>query len=415
MGVRRRKLRPAVGQGEFDWDHPIAPPVVIDVTVGSPPATSKLLRRAYRFRMYPTPTQERAMLNQAGACRFIWNWGLARKKEVYAATGKTLRAFDLNRELTALKRQEGMGWLYDVAVAPLQQSLRDLDQSFANFFGKRAQYPRFKARKRCQPSFRCHEHVRLVGDRVRIPKIGMVRIRGSRPIEGKTKSASFKRDASGRWHVAIDAEFTMPDVALPSPDPAKAVGIDFGLKDFAVLSNGEREPAPRFFRAAQRKLRRAQRQLSRRKPGSNRRAKAKIRVARIHARIADTRADFLHKFTTDIVGRFDVACIEDLNVAVLARTKRGFGKAFHDAAIGEACRQLAYKADWNRKRLAAVDRWYPSSRTCHACKAINAGLTLKDRDWACPGCGASVDRDHNASLNIRDEGMRMLAAGDAES
>jgi len=371
-------------------------------------------RKVYRFRMRPTPIQESAMLRQAGACRFVWNWGLARRKEHYEATGKTLAYVEQARELTALKRQEGMGWLSEVANAPLQQTLRDLDRAFANFFNPKlkARYPRFKSRKRCLPAFRYPERVQMNGDRVTAPKLGKVRIRGSREIDGNTKGASFKRDATGRWHVAIVAEFEMPDAALPPPDPAKVVGIDFGLKEFAVTSDGEHIASPRFYRTGQRKLRRAQRALSRRKAGSNRRARAKHRVARILAKIADQRSDFLHKFTTGIVRDHDGVCIEDLNVKGLARTK--LAKSFHDAALGEARRQLTYKATWHRRHLAVIDRFCPSSKRCRDCHAIKADLALKDRHWTCEGCGAVHDRDENAAGNILDEGMEILAPGHGE-
>jgi putative transposase len=203
----------------------------------------------------------------------------------------------------------------------------------------------------------------------------------------------------------------MPDVPLSAPDSARVVGIDLGLKDFATLTDAPPVPAPRFFRKGQRKLRKAQRSLSRREPGSNRRGKAKIRVARTHQKIANKRGDFLHKLTTKLVAEHDGICIEDLSLKGLVRTK--LAKSFTDASLGEFRRQLEYKSVWNRKHLAVIDRWFPSSRMCRDCKAINATLTLSDRKWACV-CGAVHDRDPNAANNIKDEGLRILAAGHAE-
>jgi putative transposase len=207
-------------------------------------------------------------------------------------------------------------------------------------------------------------------------------------------------------------EFERPDVALPGPDPVKVAGIDLGLQDFAVTSDGERIPAPRFFRQGQRKLRRAQRTVSRRKPGSNRRAKAQACVAHLHQKIAHRRGDFLHKLSTGLTAHHDGLCIEDLSVKGLVRTK--LSKSFADASMGEFRRQLEYKGLWNRKHLAVIDRFSPSSRLCRGCGAINETLTLSDRQWVCD-CGMVHDRDLSAAINIRDEGLRMLAEGHSDS
>ena len=271
------------------------------------------------------------------------------------------------------------------------------------------------ARHRTEPSFRIPQRVEVVDGRVYIPKIGFVRIRQSyKAIDGKTKSATFKRDALGHWHVALVVAFTMPDVPLPPPDPAKVVGIDVGLYEFAVFSNGDDPvPVPKFYRKAERTLRRAQRTFSRRQKGSKRRAKARLRVARVHQQTANKRKDFLHKLSTKLIRRFDGVCIEDLNLAALARTKlRGHAKSFQDAAFGELFRMLGYKAEWHRKHLVAIDRFYPSTKECSVCHALNHSLTLSDREWTCV-CGAVHKRDPNASINIRVEGLRILAAGHA--
>jgi len=204
-------------------------------------------------------------------------------------------------------------------------------------------------------------------------------------------------------------EFAMPDAILPAVNPARMVGIDVGLKDFAVLSNGERIRAPKFFRKRERKLRRAQRMLSRRQKGSARRLKAKRAVSLVQAKTANQRKDFLHKLTTDLVAKYEGICIEDLSVKGLARTK--LAKSMLDASLGEFRRQLEYKALWNRRHIAVIDRWYPSSKTCHCCGWINEELTLSDREWDCLGCGTHLDRDLNAALNIRTEGLKLLAVG----
>jgi putative transposase len=370
-------------------------------------------RKVYRFRMRPTPDQEHVLNRMAGARRFIWNWGLARKREHYKVTGKALRYIDLNKELTELKRRPGMEWLREADSQSLQEALRDLDRAFVNFFEKRARFPKFKSRKRDKARFRIPQRVTFAEGKVYVPKVGRVRIRQSQDVAEPTKSATFRREADGKWYVSVVIEFEMPDVTPPLPDPARAVGIDLGLIDFATLSNGSDPiPAPKFYRKAQRKLRKAQRTFSRRKKGSKRKAKARVKVARVHQKTARQRSDFLHKLTTDLIRDHERVCIEDLSVKGLARTK--LAKSFTDAAMGEFRRQLEYKGLWNYKPPVVIDRFFPSSRLCNVCGALNDALTLSDREWDCD-CGAHHRRDFLAARNLRDEGLRILAVGQTES
>lgn len=369
------------------------------------------LRKTYRFRLEPNHAQEQGLYRLAGARRFVWNWALARRKEHYQTTGKGLTYRDQAAELTTLKRQPQTEWLCESDAQLLQQSLRDLDRAFRNFFEQRTRFPQFKNRKKGHLSFRIPQRVKVEGGKVYCPKVGGIRLRQSQPIEGDTKSATFKRDATGKWFVTLMAEFEMPDVPLsPLQNP---IGIDMGLKDFATLSDGTRVPVPQFFRKAERRLKRAQRKLSRRKKGSKRREKTKRRVARIHRRVAHQRGDFLHKLTTSLVRRFDGICIENLCVNGMAKTKR-LGKSVLDAAFGEFRRQLEYKAVWNRRHLVTVSRWFPSSRRCFNCGSIHDALTLNDREWMCQVCGCWHDRDLNAARNVLKEGLVILAVGHTE-
>lgn len=371
-----------------------------------------VLRKVYRFRMRPNAAQGHALNRMAGARRFVWNWALARWKETYAATGKSISMKALSAELTLLKTKTETAWLKECHAQALQQVLADLQRAFTNFFERRARYPRFKSRKRDPGRFRCPQDVKIRDGKVFIPKIGWVRIRQSRDVEGSTKSATFAREADGHWYVSIVAEFEMPDVAI-TIDPAKAIGIDLGLKDFIVPSDGSKPtPAPKFYRKAQAKIRRAQKAVSRRKLGSKRRDKAKKRLALAHRKARDQRNDFLHKLSADLVRRHEAICIEDLNVKGLARTK--LAKSFNDAAMGEFARQLEYKCLWNRRVLVKIDRFFPSTKMCRRCGVLNDRLTLEDRAWDCD-CGAHHDRDLNAARNILGEGLRMLAVGQTES
>lgn len=372
-------------------------------------------RKVYRFRMKPTTAQAHALNRMAGARRFVWNWALARRKEHYAATGKTLPISTLSAELTALKTKPETAWLKDADSQALQQALKDLYRAYDNHFNPtmRAGFPRFKSKKRDRARFRIPQRVKVVDGSVVIPKIGAVRIRQSQDVDEPTKSATFRRSTDGKWYVSLTAEFGMPDVALPMPSSERTVGIDVGLIDYVTLSDGtDPVPAPKFFRKAQKKLRKAQRTFSRRKNGSKRKAKAKLKVARVQQKTANQRSDFQHKLSTRIVNRFGAVCVEDLSLKGLARTK--LAKSFADAGLGEFRRQLEYKCLWNRQHFVEVDRFFPSSKMCNRCGALNGRLTLSDREWDCQ-CGARHKRDFLAACNIRDEGLRRLAVGYPES
>jgi putative transposase len=374
---------------------------------------SSTAHRAFRFRLEPTATQAQMFAQFAGARRWVWNWALAAMQQHYKERGKTLPAGVLSARLTALKDEPETAWLREADSQALQQVLLDLRQAFTSFFERRARYPRFKSKKRDRARFRIPQRVKVVGCGVQVPKIGRVRLRLSQPVVGRTKSATFKQDACGHWFVTLVAEREVPGEKLPLPDPERTVGIDLGLKDLLVYSDGGREPAPRFYRRGERTLRRAQRVHSRRKKGSRNRAKARTKVARVHQRVANQRADFLHKLTTPLVKTHAAICTEDLSARGLARTK--LAKSVQDASLGTLRWQVHYKGRWYGTHVVAVHRFFPSTQLCYDCGVKNADLTLSDRVWACPHCGVLHDRDLNAALNIKKEGWRILAAGHAES
>jgi putative transposase len=368
------------------------------------------LRKVHRFRMRPTKAQEARLYRMAGARRFVYNWALDRRKRYYAQYGKGISQKQLSSELTNLKGKPDTLWLREADSQMLQQALRDVEGAFEAFFDKRSRFPRFRSKKAGHYTFRIPQRVKVEEGEVYVPKVGWVRIRHSREVEGKTKSATFKRDATGDWYVALTTEFEMPNVEPPTPE--RPVGVDLGLKDLFVLSDGERVPAPRFARKADRKLKKAQKNLSRKKPGSRRREKAKHRVARVHRKVSNQRSDFLHKLTTDLARKYDCICVEDLSTKGLAKTK--LSRSVLDAAFGEFVRQVEYKARWNFKRSVKVGRFFPSTKLCSECGALNPNLRLSDRTWLC-GCGTQHDRDLNASRNILAEGMRELAAGQTDN
>src|SRR6266496_1657765 len=380
----------------------------------------RTIQTTYRYRLDPTAEQERLLNQFAGARRFVWNWALNRKREHFQQTATTLSYNDLAAELTRLKQQPEMAWLREMDSQSLQQALRDLDSAYQRFFrrarngDRKKGFPKFKSKKTDTPRFRIPQRVVLHDAFVSVPKIGLIKAIVHRPLEGVTKSATFKRDACGHWYISLVTE---QQIAPTVDRPVQThIGIDVGLKSLAVLSTGETIANPRWYRTQRGKLRRAQKALSRKQKGSRNRGKARIVVARLHQKIGNQRNDFLHKLSTDLVRHFDLVSIEDLNVRGLAKTK--LATSVLDASWGMFRSMLTYKADRNASHLIAIGRFFPSSKTCGACGLVNANLTLADRDWIC-ACGVQHDRDLNAARNIDREGSRLfeqiVAAGYAET
>ncbi|HMQ33588.1 MAG TPA: transposase [Chloroflexaceae bacterium] len=364
-------------------------------------------QKAYRYRLLPTPEQEGRFWQFAGARRWVYNYALARRITHYKTTGKSLSVTELCAEVAQLKHQPETAWLREMDSQSLQQAIRDLDKAFRAFFARRAKFPRFRSKKRETPTFRIPQRVTLVGDRLSVPKVGLVRLVLHRPLEGTVKSATFKQDATGAWYVTLVVHFELSDTPLLLPTPERVVGVDAGLKDLAVMSDGRRVPAPKHYRRAERKLKRLQRHLSRCQRGSKKRDKVRVKVARQHRRVTNQRADHLHKLSSRLMREHDAVVLEDLNVKGLGRTN--LAKSVHDAGWAMLRFQLTYKARWQRKHLVVIGRFFPSSRLCAACGSINSDLTLSDREWTC-SCGVAHDRDLNAARNIRDEGLRLLLA-----
>jgi putative transposase len=367
------------------------------------------LQRCYRFRLAPTPKQEQGLRQFAGCRRFVWNWALERKQAVYQATGQSLSYGELAAELVQLKQQPQTAFLRECDSQALQQTLRDLERAFLSFFAGRARFPKRKSRKRTPHAFRIPQRVRVEGPRVRIPKIGLVKLRLHRQMEGTIKSATIKQSADGRWHVTFVSHFEQ-EAAEPSAD--RPAGLDVGLESFATFDDGRKIAPPKFYRKQERKLKRLHRHLSRCRKGSRNRTKACQRLAVGYAKVRSQRHDWLHQRSREIVSGHDTVCIEDLNLKGLVRTK--LGKSFSDAAHGAFARMLLYKGAWYGCRIVQVGRFFASSKTCSAC-GHHQHLELSDRRWVCAHCGAEHDRDINAARNLLGEGLRILAQGHGES
>jgi putative transposase len=339
-----------------------------------------------------------------GCIRVVWNKTLDDRHRAYATEGRTVGYAETDRNLTAMKREPGLEWLSEVSSVPLQQALRHQHAAFQAFFAKRARYPRFKNRNGRQSATYTRSAFSWRDGRLKLAKMtDPLDIVWSRPLPDGTEpsTVTVSRDPAGRWHVSILVD---DPTVQPLPETGSAVGVDLGLRDFAVLSTGDHVPHPRDYHRHERRLARYQRMMARKKKGSANRAKARVKVARAHARVVDSRRDFLHKTSTDLVRRFDVVAVEDLNVAGMTRN-RSLAKSVATSGWAEFRSMLEYKAAWYGRQVLTVDRWYPSSKTCSACGHLLASLSLDTRTWQCPFCGTRHDRDHNAAKNIVAAGL----------
>jgi putative transposase len=364
-----------------------------------------------RFRLEPRGSQGLELERTASVSRFIYSWGPDRCQTYYKANGKSLPGSQLSRELAELKHTAP--WLYDFDSPMQQQALANLKRAYVNFFAGRAKFPKFKNKKSAQQSFRIPQIEVWDGD-LYIPTIGKVAPRPSEVIDLPTESATFKRTAVGHWFVTLVAEFEMPAAKVPNGEE-KVAGLDAVLQppDYLVGSDGSAVPGRRYYRKMERKLGRAHRHLSRCQRRSHNRSQAKLRAARMHERVANLRKEFVHQLSHKLVQRWDVLCVEDLNLKSLAKSKQT--KSWFDASFGELFRQIEYKCLWESKHFVQVDRIFASSKPCSACGFQNDDLHLSDRQWKCPSCSTEHGRDINAAINIKPEGLPILAAECAES
>ena len=362
--------------------------------------------KTFEYRIYPSAGQEALLQKTFGCCRWVYSKVLAMRQDEYARTGKSRHINSYITQIPAWKKADAP-WLSEVDSMALQQSLRDLDRACRNFFRapSKVGFPKFKSKRAGRKSYRTNRVEIIDARHVKLPKLGTVRARVSRPIEGRVLSATVKQVPSGKYFVTICCA-DVPAVDAPTPT-AEFLGIDAGIRDMATCSTGERLPNPRNLQRSERKLAREQRRLSRKRKGSANRAKQRVKVARAYEKAANRRKDALHKFTTHAVGESQNIAVEDLNVKGMQRNRR-LAKAAGDAAMSELARQLEYKCAWSGRGFARVDRFYPSSKTCSVCGCVYSGLTLAERVWDCPACGMRHDRDLNAAVNIAREGKRIL-------
>lgn len=360
---------------------------------------------ATRLRLYPNTNQRQSLAKQFGCARWVWNEALAETQRLYRETGKGLGYESMCLRLPKLKVAHD--WLCEATAQALQQSLRNLSRAFVNFFEKRGRYPRFKT-KHGEQSIQFPQSVWFEGNRIKVPKTGMVKCVVHRKIIGTIRTVTISKTACGHYYasVLIEDGHDMPSISAVGP----VVGVDVGLASFAVTSNGQQFSNPRHLRKAEKNLKRKQQKLARKVKGSNSRNKARRLVARVHERVANARKDFLHKVSRKLVNENQVLAVEDLCVKAMVRNPN-LAKSISDAGWGMFSRFVEYKAARDGKLFIETNRWFPSSKACHVCGMIHDGMDLSVRRWACKGCGTAHDRDENAACNIRDEAMRMIRAG----
>ena len=370
------------------------------------------INRTYKFRLYPTKAQTELLAKHFGCARFVYNYFLNQRQEQYRLTGKSDNFYAECKTLTELKKQEETAWLKEVNAQSLQFALKCLDVAYTNFFKKRAKYPKFKS-KHSKNSFTAPQAAYIAGGRLFVIKFkDGIKCCVNREIKGEIGKVTITKTPSGKYFASVCTE----EEYVPTIEKSgKSIGLDLGLKDFLTTSEGERFKNNRYTKKYERRLATAQRHLSRKKKGSRGYENQRLKVSRIYEKISNIRADYLHKCSISIIRRYDIICIEDLNVKGMVRNHH-LAKSISDASWGAFLDMLTYKAEWNDKKVVKIDRFFPSSQTCSVCGHINKETkNLSVREWECPACHAHHDRDVNAAINILRVGLKQYtSAGTAD-
>lgn len=362
--------------------------------------------KSYKYKITPNEEQTVLLNKHFGSIRFAYNYFLNERKKEYETNKNTINYYDNAKSLTELKKQEDYSWLNEINSQSLQYSLKCLDGAYQNFFKFKKGFPNFKS-KHTKNSFSVPQSVKLIDGKLVIPKFKEpIDLILSRRFNGKIKSCTISKTPTNEYFVSILVETTHSVV----PKTGKSIGIDLGLKDFVITSDGYKYKNNRYTKTYAKKLKEHQQHLSRKRKGSNRYQIQKLKVATIHKKITNSRLDNLHKVSTELIKKYDLIVIEDLNIKGMIKNHK-LSKHIADASWSKFVELLTYKAEWNDKKIVKIDRFFPSSKTCNSCGYINQNLKLDMREWTCPSCNTKLDRDLNASINILNEGYKLISSG----
>ncbi len=363
--------------------------------------------RGFKYRFYPTSAQRLELAQTFGCTRYVYNWALALRTNSYYQDNVSLSYTDTSNALTKLKKDPEKSWLKAVSSVPLQQGLRHLNTAFQNFFKGKTKYPKFKKKSNRQSCHYAPNAFKWADGKLTLAKMSQpLKIKWSRYFTGEPKSVTVSLDPSNRYFISFLVEEELEQWSQAQEE----IGIDLGIKDVVVCSNGFASGNPKHYQKYQTRLKILQRRLAKKKKGSNNRYKARLKVAKLHAKIADCRKDFLHKLSTKLVSESQAIYTETLAVKNMMANHK-LAKAIADCGWGEFLRQLEYKAKWHDRKIGAIDRWFPSSKRCNQCGHILDKLPLEIREWTCPSCNSHNLRDRNAAMNIKAVGQTVFACG----
>lgn len=366
--------------------------------------------KSYKYKLKPSEEQIVLLDKHFGSIRFVYNYFLNERKNEYETNKNTINYYDNAKSLTELKKQDDYCWLNEINSQSLQNSLKNLETAYKNFFRFKKGFPKFKS-KHTKNSFCIPQFVKIINGKLVIPKFKEpIDLILHRTFKGIIKQATISKTPTNEYFVSILVEIEHNK----TPKTGKSIGIDLGIKDFVITSEGYKYKNNRYTKTYAKLLKKAQQHLSRKTKGSNRYYKQKLKVAKLHKKITNSRLDNLHKISTELIKKYDTIILEDLNIEGMVKNHK-LAKHIIDVSWSKFVNLLVYKSEWNEKQIVKIDRFFPSSKTCNCCGYINQNLKLDMREWTCPSCNTKLDRDLNASINILNEGYKIISDGTSDN